>query len=50
MVDEMIQRQKDAVCALGIVFSVKHPLFAMLGAVTVSGSRITWCAMIFGPG
>ena len=27
---EMIQRQKDAVCALGIVFSVKHPLFAML--------------------
>ena len=27
---EMIQRQKDAVCALGIVFSVKYPLFAML--------------------
>ena len=27
---EMIQRQKDAVCTLGIVFSVKHPLFALL--------------------
>ena len=27
---EMIQRQQDAVCALGIVFSVKHLLFAML--------------------
>ena len=27
---EMLQRQKDAVCTLGIVFSVKHPLFAML--------------------
>ena len=26
----MIQRQKDAVCTLGIVFSVKHPLFALL--------------------
>ena len=26
----MKQRQKDAVCMLGIVFSVKHPLFAML--------------------
>ena len=27
---EMIQRQKDAVCALGIEFSIKHPLFALL--------------------
>ena len=27
---EMVQRQKDAVCTLGIVFSVKHPLFALL--------------------
>ena len=27
---EMIQRQKDAVCTLGVVFSVKHPLFALL--------------------
>ena len=27
---EMIQRQKDAVCTLGIVFSVKLPLFALL--------------------
>ena len=27
---EMIQRQKDAVCTLGIVFSVKHPLFELL--------------------
>ena len=27
---EMIQRQKDAVCTLGIVFSVTHLLFAML--------------------
>ena len=27
---EMIQRQKDAVCTLGIVFSIKHPLFALL--------------------
>ena len=27
---EMIHRQKHAVCTLGIVFSVKHPLFAML--------------------
>ena len=26
---EMIQRQKDAVCTLGIAFSVKHPLFAL---------------------
>ena len=25
-----IQRQKDAVCTLGTVFSVKHPLFALL--------------------
>ena len=25
-----MQRQKDAVCTLGIVFSVKHPLFALL--------------------
>ena len=23
---EVIQRQKDAVCTLGIVFSIKHPL------------------------
>ena len=29
---EMVQRQKDAVCTLGIVFSVKHPLFACNGA------------------
>ena len=29
-VKEMIQRQKDAVCTLGVVHSVKHPLFAML--------------------
>ena len=27
---EMVQRQKDAVCTLGIVFSVKHLLFALL--------------------
>ena len=27
---EMIQRQKDAVCSLGIEFSIKHPLFALL--------------------
>ena len=27
---EMIQRQKDAVFTLGVVFSVKHPLFALL--------------------
>ena len=27
---EMMQRQKDAVCTLSIVFSVKHPLFALL--------------------
>ena len=27
---EMIQRQKDAVFALGIEFSIKHPLFALL--------------------
>ena len=27
---EMIQRQKDAVCTLSIVFSIKHPLFALL--------------------
>ena len=27
---EMIQRQKDAVFTLGIVFSIKHPLFALL--------------------
>ena len=27
---EMIQRQKDAVATLGIEFSVKHPLFALL--------------------
>ena len=27
---EMIQRQKDAVFSLGIVFSIKHPLFALL--------------------
>ena len=27
---EMIQRQKDAVCTLGVVFSIKHPLFALL--------------------
>ena len=27
---EMIQRQKDAVCTLGIVSSIKHPLFALL--------------------
>ena len=27
---EMIQRQKDAVITLGIEFSVKHPLFALL--------------------
>ena len=26
----MIQRQKDAVFSLGIVFSIKHPLFALL--------------------
>ena len=26
----MIQRQKDAVFALGIEFSIKHPLFALL--------------------
>ena len=27
---EMVQRQKDAACWLGIVFSIKHPLFALL--------------------
>ena len=27
---EMIQRQKGAVCSLGIEFSIKHPLFALL--------------------
>ena len=27
---EMIQRQKDAVCTLGVVFCVKHPLIALL--------------------
>ena len=27
---EMIQRQRDVVCTLGIVFSVKHRLFALL--------------------
>ena len=27
---EMIQRQKDAVCTSGVVFSVEHPLFALL--------------------
>ena len=27
---EMIQRQKDAVCSLGVVLSIKHPLFAVL--------------------
>ena len=27
---EMIQRQKDAVFALGIEFTIKHPLFALL--------------------
>ena len=27
---EMIQRHKDAVFTLGIEFSIKHPLFALL--------------------
>ena len=27
---EMIQRQQDAVCTLGIVFSIKHPSFALV--------------------
>ena len=27
---EMVQRQKDAVLSLGIEFSIKHPLFALL--------------------
>ena len=27
---EMVQRQKDAVFSLGIEFSIKHPLFALL--------------------
>ena len=27
---EMIQRQQDAVFSLGIEFSIKHPLFALL--------------------
>ena len=27
---DMIQRQKDAVFSLGIAFSIKHPLFALL--------------------
>ena len=27
---EMVQLQKDAVCSLGIEFSIKHPLFAVL--------------------
>ena len=29
---EMVQRQKDAVFSLGIELSIKHPLFALLGA------------------
>ena len=29
-IKEMVQRQKDAVVTLGIEFSVKHPLFALL--------------------
>ena len=28
--NEMIQRQKDAVFTLGVEFSIKHPLFALL--------------------
>ena len=28
--EEMIQRQKDAVFSLGIEFSIKHSLFALL--------------------
>ena len=28
--EEMVQRQKDAVFSLGIEFSIKHPLFALL--------------------
>ena len=27
---EMVQRQKDAVVSLGVEFSIKHPLFALL--------------------
>ena len=27
---EMVQRQKDAVFSLGVEFSIKHPLFALL--------------------
>ena len=27
---EMVQRQKDAAVSLGIEFSIKHPLFALL--------------------
>ena len=27
---DMVQRQKDAVFSLGIEFSIKHPLFALL--------------------
>ena len=33
----VVQRQKDAVFSLGIEFSIKHPLFALL-VDTVSGS------------
>ena len=28
--EEMVQRQKDAVFSLGLEFSIKHPLFALL--------------------
>ena len=32
---EMVQRQKDAVFSLGIEFSIKHPLFALLARHSV---------------
>ena len=45
--NEMVQRQKDAVFSLGIEFSVKHSLFALL--VRHSEwilNHLVWCAMI----
>ena len=45
---EMVQRQKDAVFSLGIEFSTKHTLFALLVRHS-EWIRIIWCAMILWP-
>ena len=43
---EMIQRQKESINTLGIEFSIKHPVFAML--VRHSEWILNHLAMLFG--